>query len=612
MKWQQLSAIVWLRWRMSLNQMRRGGFVSAIIMAFLGVSLGVASIGLFFVGLLVGVAVLPRLSPENIMLLWDVVAVVLLFFWTMGLVTELQRSEVLSLQKLLHLPVSPSGTFVMNYLGSLASLSLAVLLPGMVGLGIALVVTKGPAAFMIFPLIGGFVLMVTALTHQFQGWLAALMQNKRRRRTVIAFVTIAFIFVSQLPNLLTNVLSRGGGHGDELRTVRREQIARLDDARAKGTISAEEHSARSEATWREYRQRVKEREDARLARLTSIAATVNAIVPPGWLPYGAMGCARGGILPAVLGALGMTLIGAASLGRSYRTTLRLYTGHYTSGRTRATPLPAPTRLAPVGAGFLERDIPGLSEQAAAVALANLRSLMRAPEAKMVLLTPVILAFVFGSMLLTGRMRPPIVMRPFMGLAGIGIALLSLQQLVGNQFGLDRGGFRAYVLSPLSRRDILLGKNLSFAPVALGLGILLLVLVQVFYPMRVDHFLGTVVETGSSYLIFCVVANLTSILAPAPLAAGTLKPAHAKASVVLMNLLSLPLLPILIALAVLPLGLELVCHYLGWLRGVPIYLICALPELAVVAWLYGQAIRWQGGLLHAREQRIMEVVTSKVE
>ena len=39
----------------------------------------------------------------------------------------------------------------------------------------------------------------------------------------------------------------------------------------------------------------------------------------------------------------------------------------------------------------------------------------------------------------------------------------MSQLLGNQFGFDRGGFRVYVLSPASRRDVLLGKNLSFVP-----------------------------------------------------------------------------------------------------------------------------------------------------
>jgi ABC-2 type transport system permease protein len=480
----------------------------------------------------------------------------------------------------------------------------------MVGLSIALVFAKGPKALLIFPLLSGFVLMVTAISYQFQGWLASLMQNKRRRRTVIAVVTVSFILVSQLPNLLGNVLSRGLDPKDALRAAHRERLARLEAAQASGAITAEEHAARRESAVREYKEKVRETRRARRAQIMSIAANVNVIVPFGWLPYGAMGCARGSVLPGILGAVGMTLIGAASLLRSYRTTLRLYTGHYTSGKKRATTLPAPTRPAPVGASFLERDIPGLSEHAAAVALANLRSLARAPEAKMVLLTPVILIFVFGSMLLTGRIRPPSVARPFVGLAGIWMALLTLQQLLGNQFGLDRGGFRSYLLSSSSRRDILLGKNLSFAPVALGIGGLLLAVAQVLYTMRLDRFLATMV--GSAYLVFCIVANFTSILTPVPLSSGSLRPAHPKASVVLVQFLFFLLLPILISLAVLPLGIELLCHSFGWLKGVPIYLISALPELVVVAWLYGRVLQWQGRMLHSREQRIMEVVTTKVE
>jgi ABC-2 type transport system permease protein len=611
MRWAHLSAVVWLRWRMSLHQVRRAGLVGTLILALFGILLAATSVGLFFVGLLVGNAVLPRMSPEAVMLLWDVIAAGLLFFWVLGLVTELQRSEVLSLQKLLHLPVSPSGTFVINYLGSLVSLSLALFLPGMVGLSIALVVAKGPAAVMIFPLLAGFLLMVTAITCQFQGWLAALMLNKRRRRTVIAVVTFSFILLSQLPNL-GNLLLRGNGQQDAFWVMQQQTRAQLDQERAAGAITAEEYHRRTESARHEYEQQAREARQARQARVMLIVGRVNLVLPVGWLPYGAMGCARGSVLAGTLGALGMGLIGAVSLWRSYRTTLRLYSGHYTSGTARPTALTTPTKPAPVGAGFLERDIPGLSEHAATVALANLRSLARAPEAKMVLLTPVILAVVFGSMLLTGRTRPPDVARPFMGLAAIGMVLLSLQPLVGNQFGLDRGGFRAYLLSPSSRRDILLGKNLSLAPVALGIGTLLLAVAQALRPMRLDHFLATMAEMGSTYLIFCVAANLTSILAPVPLASGTLRPAHPKASVVLVRIAFLFLLPILIGVAALPLGIELVCHYFGWLDGVPIYLICALPELGVVAWLYGQAIRWQGGMLHAREQSILEVVTTKIE
>jgi hypothetical protein len=142
--------------------------------------------------------------------------------------------------------------------------------------------------------------------------------------------------------------------------------------------------------------------------------------------------------------------------------------------------------------------------------------------------------------------------------------------------------------------------------------LLFALLQIFYPMSLGHLLATMAELGSTYLIFCVVANFTSIFSPVPLASGSLRPAHPKASVVLVQLGFMLLLPILIGVAVLPLGIEMICHFLGWLGGVPIYVICALPELGVVAWLYSLAIRSQGRMLHAREQRILEVVTTKVE
>ena len=62
-----------------------------------------------------------------------------LFFWTIGIVTELQRSEMLDLSRLLHLPVSLRDVFLLNYLASHFSLSLAMMLPAMLGLTVGLV-----------------------------------------------------------------------------------------------------------------------------------------------------------------------------------------------------------------------------------------------------------------------------------------------------------------------------------------------------------------------------------------------------------------------------------------------------------------------------------------
>ena len=73
-------------------------------------------------------------SPTSCMYVWDGLVAGLLFCWAIGLLAELQRSEALSLEKFLHLPVSLSGAFLLNYLSSLFSLTLMVFVPAMVGL----------------------------------------------------------------------------------------------------------------------------------------------------------------------------------------------------------------------------------------------------------------------------------------------------------------------------------------------------------------------------------------------------------------------------------------------------------------------------------------------
>src|SRR4029078_876722 len=100
--------------------------------------------------------------------------------------------------------------------------------------------------------------------------------------------------------------------------------------------------------------------------------------------------------PALLGTLGLTLIGSASLWRAYRTTLRLYTGEYTAREQkkaiRATPVPPdPNRVR-----LVEWKLPWGGESVSAVATAGLRSLMRAPEAKMAFLAPLIMVVALGG------------------------------------------------------------------------------------------------------------------------------------------------------------------------------------------------------------------------
>src|SRR5262249_7488465 len=133
---------------------------------------------------------------------WDGLVLALIFFWMTGLLADLQRSDVLAMEKFLHLPVSLVGALLVNYLSSWFSLSLLVCVPPMLGLAIGLAITHGPAMLLVLPAIVALLIMVTAVTFQFRGWLAALMVNKRRRQTILLVVTMSFVLFAQVPNLV--------------------------------------------------------------------------------------------------------------------------------------------------------------------------------------------------------------------------------------------------------------------------------------------------------------------------------------------------------------------------------------------------------------------------
>ncbi len=65
---------------------------------------------------------------------------------------------------------------------------------------------------------------------------------------------------------------------------------------------------------------------------------------------------------------------------------------------------------------------------------------------MMLLSPLIMIPIFGSMLWRGRHGIPERLLPLIAIGGMGLVLLGMLQLMANQFGFDRDGFRVFVLS----------------------------------------------------------------------------------------------------------------------------------------------------------------------
>src|SRR4030095_15596430 len=133
----------------------------------------------------------------------------------------------------------------------------------------------------------------------------------------------------------------------------------------------------------------------------------------------------------------------------------------------------------------------------------------------------------------------------------------------------------FVLSPTPRKDILLGKNLSIAPFVVGFMLVVVALFQLRFPMRIDRLIRVVAQILPRYLVFCLLGNTLSILAPMPTAAGSMKPVKPKATTILIHVAFVFLFPIALAPTLIPLGIQFLLSLSGTLSWLPVYMILAI-------------------------------------
>jgi hypothetical protein len=199
----------------------------------------------------------------------------------------------------------------------------------------------------------------------------------------------------------------------------------------------------------------------------------------------------------------------------------------------------------------------------------------------------------------------------MASAVLVMILFGMGQLAGNQFSFDRSGFRNFVLAATPRREILLGKNLALAPIILGLASVAVIALQVAFPMRLDYFVAALFQMVTMFLLYCLFSNFVSILNPTATTAGSLKPAvKPSGKTLLFGLLTMVLFPFALAPSMIPLGLEVGLHWMGWFPGIPISLLFSLCEVLAVGYLYSWVLDRQGELLQSRELRILDVVSAR--
>jgi hypothetical protein len=594
MNWSQLKTILWLRWRLTRNQWSKGGGLGAAIAAivtFMTLGLSVAGLGggfaLGFFALAEGDA-----TPEAVMFVWLGLTVAFLFFWLIGLMSDLQRSETIDLQKLMHLPVLLGQIFVVNYLVSLAAISTLLFTSISIGLSLGLAFSRGPLMLVMIPLALSMVFMVTAWTYLLRGWLAALMSNPRRRRAIVMGLTMAFIFIVQAPNIYFNVIKRESREEREARRAESKDVQRERDAR-------EMEEMRSMVRWQ-------------------------AAVPPLWVSAGAQPLAEGRPLPAVLGFLGCVAVGTLGLRRAYRSTLRFYQGE-TGGLAQAAGsrpsssdrAASPGRATQSGGrertSLVERRLPGVSEVSAAIGLASFQSMLRAPEVKMQWGTSFLVTVVVGgSALFRSSAKLPGWAGPFLATGVVVFQMFLIIGFVANQFGFDRDGFRAYVLSPVERWRILFGKNLAACSVAVTFAIVLMTALSVWLRLSPLAYVATLLQLVVAVLCAAMAGNLLSILMPYRIQPGSMKPTKMPGLTMVVFLLCQLTLPI----ALLPTFLPPLIGYLldrwGYAPAGAVNLALSALLAAIVAMIYWRTLPPMGRLLHRRETRILQTVSESIE
>ena len=570
-------SLVWpiLRLARKLSRRRRsrqspllGGI--ATLVTVIGIGSAVAATAMAFV---LGMALLPGAEPFTLLLVWDGVIVVFLLLWLTGLLVQLQLGgESLSLDKLLHLPVSPLGAFLMNFVGSQMRVSLLMFLGAMLGLTAASALSLGPAHLILIPLVLAFASLVTAVTHQLQSWLARLFVNKRRRGTVVAVTVLTFIILVNLPAVM--------------RPFFRDADVSI---------------------W----------EILQIERWTLL---VNAVLPPGWLALGAWGAGRGQIWISLLSAAGMFGIATLSLRRCYRKTIDALAQGGAQARdpkpAATAPKPAPRTAPPSNSTSASRGLATLSmlfdgltrhvpERSRAVVWVSLRIWMRAPQGKMVLLSPLLLIMLY--VLLFARLGSGAWAAQFAVLAMMGFMIVMAFNLFANLFGQDGNGFRALVLAGVPPREMLLGKNLALLPYALILGTVIMAVLQWVHPLAPSHVLANAAQLLILYLVGCMLGNAFSIRAPWPMSATSMGSRNAPAVTFLASFLILLLLIVSIAPLAIPIWIEK-----RFAPAVPIYLAVSVIELGLVALLYRRMLAGQSRLLTERLETVLERVTQPID
>jgi hypothetical protein len=445
--WRTLRAFAWLRWRMFVNSLEKTGARDTVERFSLAIEkLGPIIAGLLMIpsGLLLAVAgvyggyQLARGAHPSMM--FEAMRYLLLAVPVFSIIGPLllPAADRTNPVRLLLLPISRNTLYVAQSASAFGDVWVLIMLPilSAVPVGMALGGATGGA---LLALAGGVLLTIVVIgISSLTTSLLHLAVRDRRRGELLALLFILIIpMVSMLPGLLQgDRRSRGRA---EARPPARERVtlppwAAAAGQRAFALYPTELYTASTRAA---------ARGDAGAAGSSLAALTGSALL---------------------LHAIGMFAFA------------RVLESPGSTGARRAVPM----RHA------WGRTLPGLSSGASAVALAQVRLALRTPRGRSILLSPVLMLFIFGYVMrrnAEGMELGMFTLQSGLGLASFGsfICLMSTLPIAMNQFAVDRAGVTMALLSPLTDGEYLAGKAVGNALIAAPPAVLCVVASFLFFP-----------------------------------------------------------------------------------------------------------------------------------
>jgi ABC-2 type transport system permease protein len=257
-------------------------------------------------------------------------------------------------------------------------------------------------------------------------------------------------------------------------------------------------------------QRFEKKPSPQLKRAGKIATQVQGALPPGLAADAIAQVSHG---EYVVGLTSLLFLGILTTAVGYLLHLRLSKQFRGENLSEAAARPTVVQVQGLQVGW---DLPGFSQSVAAVFEKEMRYLARSGPMLLTIIMPIFMLLIF-------RLGPASAMRQsnFLGRApdmafpaAAAYALLVLTNLVYNSFGGDSNGMQFFFASPVTFRQIVLGKNLTHAAILLANTALAWIAVTIFYgPPVLAVSIATVAGLLFATPLNFTAGNLLSIYSP---------------------------------------------------------------------------------------------------